>query len=873
MKVAQASHPEANTDTKREISSSPQVIVGIGASAGGLEALELFFSTIPEDSGIAFVVVQHLDPKRKGMLTELLQRITQLKVAEVEEGVEVKANCIYVIPPNKGLSLSNGRLYLQETSKQVGQRNTIDGFFCSLAKDLGSRSVGLILSGMGRDGLLGLEAIKEMAGGVFVQDPTTAKYDSMPRSVIDAGFADVVAPPLELGKRLIEYIDKIGSLDASDAQVDNPLFTKVFQKVVALLQIHTGHDFSLYKSGTLHRRVRRRMAINQSADIEAYLRLAKESPQELDLLFKELLIGVTHFFRDPEAWQTLRESALPALISRIAKEKERVVRVWVPACSTGEEAYSMAITLKEVARRLDQPMRMQVFATDLDPDAINQARRGIYNERSLSEVSPALLKRYFIKEKDDYRICKEIRDSFIFATQNLVMDSPFTKMDILSCRNLLIYFSSELQRKVISLFNYSLNPNGLLFLGSSETIGNETPLFDVLYRKERIYTKQSSQGFSEFFDLPIWSPGNYMTSQHEHSLLKTESNVQDLADQIILQLYAPPSVLVNADGDILYISGRTGKYLEPSAGKANWNLFAMAHDNINNELTSLFHQVVNEQQAATITGLAIDPIDKSTALSISIRPMEDSGNHKNLYMVIFVESDVAAYPESPDQDQADSTPNSKMAEMKRELLANRKESKRYREEMHASQQELRSINEEMQSTNEEMQSANEELMTSKEEMQSLNEELQTVNVELESKLNELSQSHDDMTNLLNSTNIATIFLDLKMQVRRYTPEATKIVSLIPGDVGRPLSDLSSDLDLKVILNHARNVLVTLVSVEESIEATDGRKFMLHTLPYRTRDNQIDGVVITLTDIPKSKNLKKQNQSSECLGSVNKVEPK
>jgi len=846
--------------TPRATSSFP--IVGIGASAGGLEALEHFLRHVPAASGMAFIIVQHLDPTHKGIMPELLQRATGMRVIQVKDRTRVQPNCVYVIPPNKDMSILHGVLHLLEPAAPRGLRLPIDFFFRSLALDQQERSIGVILSGMGSDGTLGLRAIKEKAGVVLVQEPATAKFDGMPRSAIDAGLADMVAPVDELPRRIIAYLQRTPLAAKSEAALEEKT-QSALEKAVILLRAHTGHDFSSYKRNTLYRRIERRMGIHQIDRISAYVRYLRENSQELDLLFRELLIGVTNFFRDPGAWEELREQAIPGLLAN--RSPGHSLRAWVPGCSTGEEAYSLAMVFKEVLEQVKPKgnFALQVFATDLDRDAIDKARQGFFPDNIAADVSPERLSRFFAREEHGYRVRKEIREMVIFAPQSLIMDPPFTKLDLLSCRNLLIYLASEMQKKLIPLFHYGLNPGGILFLGSAETIGGFTDLFATVSGKSRLFRRKESAAplepveFPSSFSAPL--PGGPETRPEP----KPPLSLQALADQLILQRYAPPAVLISDKGDILYVSGRTGKYLEPAAGKANWNVFAMARDGLRYELTSAFQKVLRQNGPVTLRGLRTGTNGGEQFVDITVQRLEEAGPLQGLLMIVF--TDVAAPAETKVVGRSRKTAAQEphLAELGRELQEAREQARTIREEMQTSQEELKSTNEELQSTNEELQSTNEELTTSKEEMQSLNEELQTVNTELQAKVDDLSLANSDLKNLFNSTNIATLFLDGDLNVRRFTTQATKIIKLIPGDVGRPITDLASDLEYPELVEDARQVLQTLLPAEKSIGTKDGRWFTVRILPYRTLDNRIDGVVITFADITAAKTFEAQLRSQHA----------
>jgi len=828
-------------------------IVGIGASAGGLEALELFLENVPVDSGMAFVIVQHLDPTHKGILVELLQHKTSLQVFQIKDRMRVEANCVYVIPPNKDISIQHGVLHLLAPLKPRGLRLPIDSFFRSLADDQHDQSIGVILSGMGSDGTLGLRAIKEKGGCVFVQSPDTAKFDGMPHSAIDAGLADVVADVQELPTKISAYIHH-APLFTKPSILDEDQAQSSLEKVMLILRMQTGHDFSLYKKTTIYRRVERRIGLHHIDNIATYVRFLRENPQEVDLLFRELLIGVTNFFRDPAAWELMKAAALQALLADRAPEQ--TLRAWAPGCSTGEEAYSLAILFKEALdarpHKLTKNFRLQIFATDLDAHAIEKAREGVYPAGIATDVSPERLTRFFVKTERGYQVTKAIREMVIFAPQNIIMDPPFTKLDILTCRNLLIYLTPELQKKLLPLFHYSLKPGGVLFLGSSETIGGFSDLFETLDSKSRIYQRRDSA----LSERPIEFPTKFSSARPSATAKAAEKpvvNIQALADQLLLQVYAPAAVLTNENGDILYVSGRTGKYIEAAAGKANWNIFVMAREGLRYELTAAFQKAARKKETVTLKNMVVGTNGGKQVVNVTIQPLDNANGLHEMLLIVF--SDVAASSTAKLSGKpARGAAASQLAELKQQLEFARHETQGVREQMQTSQEELKSTNEELQSTNEELQSTNEELTTSKEEMQSMNEELQTINNELQAKVDELSHTNSDMKNLLDSTDIATLFLDNDLRVRRFTSQTSKITQLIPSDVGRPITDIASALLYPQLADDTREVLRTLVKVDRQILLPSGDWFGTRILPYRTLENMINGVVITFTDITVAKKL-------------------
>ena len=619
-------------------------IVGIGASAGGLEALELFLKHVPAGSGLSFVIVQHLDPTHKGIMVELLQRVTPMPVVQAKDRLKVAPDRVYVIPPNKDMSILHGVLHLLEPAAPRGLRLPIDFFFRSLADDCQARSIGVILSGMGSDGTLGLRAIKEKAGVVFVQAPASAKFDGMPRSAIAAGLADVVAPAEELPGRIIDYLKHAPLIATPDPSRESKN-QSALEKVFILLRTQTGHDFSLYKKSTIYRRVERRMGLHQIDKIATYVRFLRENPQEIELLFKELLIGVTSFFRDPPAWEQLKDEVIPALLA--AQPKGGVLRAWASGCSTGEEAYSLAMVFKEALERVKPAgnFSLQVFATDLDRDAIDRARAGVYPANIAADVSPERLRRFFVQDEHGWRVGKEIRETVVFAPQNVIMDPPFTKLDLLICRNLLIYLDPGMQKKLIPLFHYSLNPGGVLFLGSAETIGAFTDLFAPLAGKTRFYRRRDSLLQAE----PVEFPSSFFPDLPHAATVQPQArmpvpNLQALADQLLLQRFSPAAVLTNDKGDILYISGRTGKYLEPAAGKANWNIFAMAREGLRYELNNAWQKALRQKTAACLKGVKVGTNGGVQAVDITVQPISEPAALQGMVMIVFTE--VATPPET-----------------------------------------------------------------------------------------------------------------------------------------------------------------------------------------------------------------------------------
>ncbi|HSI83295.1 MAG: chemotaxis protein CheB [Candidatus Methylacidiphilales bacterium] len=837
-------------------------IVGVGSSAGGLEALELLLSKVPIDSGIAWVVIQHMDPTQKGLLVEILQRKASVPVLEIRDGVKIRPNHVYVTPANKDVSIVEGVLYLLVPEEPRGLRLPVDFFFRALAADQKFRSIGVILSGMGSDGTLGLRSIKEQAGSSFAQDPESAIFDSMPRSAIAAEVIDIVAPAEDLVSRIIDFLKSpTDSTQANYEAGDGD--TPAIEKVFTVLRTRSGHDFSQYKKSTMHRRIERRMRLHQVPSIAEYWNYLRQNPDEADLLFKELLIGVTNFFRDSEVWSYLRHTILPDYLA--ARPEGGVLRAWTVGCSTGEEAYSLAIIFDEVVKELKpaRPFTLQIFATDLDKNAIEKARAGVFPANIAVDVSENRLQRYFVENgRGNFVIKQNIREMITFAPQNVIMHPPITRLDFLTCRNLLIYLDASVQKKLMPLFHYSLIPGGIMVLGSSETAGSTTDLFSTLAEKLRIYLRlNSSPQMNRIPFTTNFTPvGGGKTRENRKTQESTPAtlSLQALADQVILQQHSPAAVLASKEGDILYVNGKTGKYLEPAAGKANWNIFAMAREGLSDALGEAFHRAVRQKKEVIVKSVSIGTNGGTQIVDVSIEPILSPDALGGMLMIIFrnvaehSEVDVAKAKDSA--SRASSRHNTRVTMMAQELQKAHNELQLARTEMQTSEEELKSTNEELQSMNEELQSTNEELTTSREEMQSMNEELQTVNNELYAKVDELSRTGNDMHNLLNSTHIATLFLDDSLLVRRYTIQTARIIKLIQTDIGRPITDIVTTLYYPDLADDAREVLRTLAFREKQVTADDNKWFNVKIMPYRTQENRIDGVVVTFTDITAYKDL-------------------
>jgi two-component system, chemotaxis family, CheB/CheR fusion protein len=860
---------EMQKTASTDITSFP--IVGIGASAGGLAAFEAFFSGMPPDAdpGMAFVLVQHLAPDHSSILAELVQRTTRMKVFEVEDGVAVQINCAYIIPPNRDMAFLNGTLQLLEPAAPRGHRLPIDFLFRSLAQDQRERAIGIVLSGTGSDGTLGVRAIKAEGGMVMVQNPDSCEFDGMPRNAVATGMVDYELPPAEMPTQLMEYVAHAFGRPPQPATVTAPLNENALKKIFVLLRTQTGHDFSQYKTSTIYRRIERRMAVHQVDAIDGYVRYLQQTPVEVEALFRDLLISVTSFFRDPEAFELLEKQVIPRLFD--GKPAGSTIRAWSTGCSTGEEAYSIAILLQEHLELLRQGYKVQVFATDLDSRAIAAARAGIYPASIADDISPERLARFFTAESDGsaYRVHKGIRDMLVFSEHDLIKDPPFSKLDLISCRNLLIYMRTDLQKKLIAQFHYALMPGGMLFLGTSETVGELGDLFAVLDRKSKAYQrKEDFQGakraalgrfLSHLPPVTARDAALPLVAGKVASALKL--SLRELTEQALLQQVSPTGALVNGHGDILYLHGRTGMFLEPAPGDAGINnILKMAREGLRRDLTTALHKAAATKERVRATGLRVKTNGHFTLVNLTVCPVAHgpvAALASPLFLVILEETPAldtptgpqAALPSIASANGRNMDASAQIAELNEELQAKEEYLHAANEELETSNEELKSSNEEMQSVNEELQSTNEELETSKEELQSINEELSTVNAELQTKVTDLSRANNDMNNLLAGTGIGTVFVDHNLRILRFTPAATLIINLILSDVGRPVGHIVSNLvGYDHLVADAQTVLKTLIPKEVDVLTAQGKSFTLRILPYRTLDNVIEGVVITFVDV-------------------------
>ncbi len=831
-------HPEPSSITR----SFP--IVGIGASAGGLEALEEFFKHISPDTGAAFVVISHQGPDHVSLLPELLGKCSAMPSIPAEDNLEVQPNHIYVNIPGNDIRLNSGRFTLFPNKTRGVPPLPIDSFLSSLASERKENAVCVILSGTANDGTLGLKEINANTGLTVVQDPLTAKYPGMPESAIATGLVDYILSPKDMAAPIEMYLEHVSqTVQREGSRFSAPFIEKVLEKLLST----SGHDFSQYKRNMIERRVFRRMAITHHSSTQGYLKLLSSDPKEGPQLMKELLISVTNFFRDPEAFEAFSTSALYPFLEKLPPGSQ--IRAWCPGCATGEEAYSLAILLTELSTTLGKRFALQVFGTDLDRNAIGIARRGVYPETINTDIAPERLSNFFDHDNHSYRLKTSIRERIIFAEQDVIKDPPFTRLDIIVCRNLLIYLDSALQKRLLSMFHYALKPNGILFLGTSEAMNGLTGLFKVVDKRWRIFVKKDGLStyslplrFSEAVS-PAPMSANVLTAAQPIPILDISPDIE----RMLAATFAPPSAVVNDAGDILYLHGRLGFVLEPAAGKQpNNNILKMAKDGVAIPLAAALRQIAVDHEDITLEDIGPTGVNESIRFNIVLSKLRAPTALEDLTLIVF-------HPIVPKGTESENVQLSKTdVTIAGRIIQVQNELRFTQDSLRDNVSQLQVSNEELQSANEELQSSNEELETSREELQSLNEELNTVNVELETKVEQLSQSRDDMQNLLDGIDIATIFLDRSLNIRRYTRPATSLINLLQSDIGRPISDLSLNLNYEGLVPDLREVLHSLISKEVEVTARDGTWCLMRITPYRTKEKAIDGLVITFVDIAKLK---------------------
>ncbi len=821
------------------------VVVGIGASAGGLDACRKFLRALPADTGMAFILVQHLDPTHESMLVDLLTGYTALAVQQATDGLPIMADHVYVIPPGTYLSVGNGALHLSQPQARHGARLPFDFLLHSLAEDCGARAIAVILSGTGADGSIGLKAIKEQGGLVVAQDPDEASFGGMPQSAIMTGDVDLVLPVAEIPTRIIEYGRRIAGARGDDAEVaSGDTAQDCFLKIIDLLRTKTPYDFTLYKQGTLQRRVERRMAVAaiDTNDMDRYLDMLRGDDTELDLLAKDLLINVTSFFRDPKVFDLLAERIIPDLVR--GHPPDHPLRIWIVGCSTGEETYSLAMLFREEIAAAQVNIKLQVFASDVDPEAVAMAREGLYPESIEADVSAERLARFFSKDDHGYRVLPELRAAVVFTVQDVLSDPPFSRLDLVSCRNLLIYLRPEAQAKILSLFHFALREGGILLLGSAEAVGTSDRRFDMIAKPERLYRHIGRSRPGEIGFLTSGGEGARVRMRPGQAQPPSrQTTAADVCRRLLMETYAPAAVLINRKYESLYSLGPVDRFLRLAPGEATNNVLAMAREGLRTKLRSAIQRATQENARVVVGGGRVKQNGGTVSFSIDVQPVPSES--EELLLVCFVEA-----PKDGQNTTAAIPPRDapRVTELERELEATRAELQGAIRDLEISVEEHRAANDEALSINEEYQSTNEELLTSKEELQSLNEELTALNSQLQETLERQRTTSNDLQNVLYSTNVATLFLDSNLNIRFFTPATKSLFSLIPGDVGRPLASFTSLAPDGALLTDARTVLQTLEPIEREIQAQSGAWYTRRILPYRTQDNGVEGVVITFADV-------------------------
>lgn len=834
------------------------VIIGMGASAGGLEAFRSFLDVMPVTGDMAFVMVQHLSPRHPSLLPELLARHTSMTVVEIEGTVKVEPDHVYVIPPNAGLAIHQGRLHTIDLAGDGRPHGQVDQFFQALAADQGAKSVGVVLSGTGRDGSLGLKAIKEAGGLTIAQNPEGSGYDGMPVSAAATGLVDHVLAVDQIPQLLVKHaaylVEQHRCRPENDLQADA---ARSLPEVSEILQRVTGHDFSRYKEATLSRRLQRRVQIHRMTSVGTYLERLRKEDDEVEALFRDLLIGVTHFMRDPEAFEALAREVLDPLLKK--SEAEQAIRIWVPACSSGEEAYSLAMLMVERRQELAIWREIQVFASDIDTHALEVARKGFYPDTIADQLSEARLQRFFSVEGDGYKVRKELRETCVFSVHSLIKDPPFSRLDLISCRNLLIYLEGELQRQVLPRFHYALKEDGYLFLGPAESATGYNKLFEPVDSKHRIYRRRDTVP-----TIPVSPLGSLhwrMTGDSPRTDTRPRPEAQNVLkslERIILEQYGPACVVVNDQHDIIYFSGRTSRYLEPPAGAPTTNVISMARRGLRTKLRSGLRKVMSTRSPLTLAGVPVQTGEGIEEINLIIRPMPEFAEKANLFAIVFQELADRGDDSTPRAEKRDGVDEPETAELERELRVTREDLEGTIDQLETSNEQLKSSNEELMAMNEELQSANEEFETSKEELQSVNEEMSTINAELNDKVEELDIATSDLQNFFHATGVATLLLDKDLQIKRFTPKALDLFRLIPGDVGRPIQDIRARFDSSQLLSAVSRVTES-GSAEESdlIRAEGDRRYVMKVLPYQPATGHPEGTVVTFTDVTAIRGLEEE----------------
>ena len=847
--VKAAAEPEPMETRER----APCPVAGVGASAGGLEALQGLFAHIPADLNAAFVVVQRRAADRTSVMKSLMEKHTRLTVKDIEDGMKIEPATVYLGPAERDVSILNGTLSLVEPAPRAGLHLPIDFFFRSLAADEGDRTICIILSGTGSDGTLGLREIKAAGGLAVVQEETQAKYDSMPRSAIDTGLVDFVLPVEKMGEQLAQYLKHPFLTRPKPPETEKELESQL-QKIFLLIRGKTGHDFSHYRRNTLQRRIARRLAVHQIDNLDDYIRLLQENPEEVRTLAKEVLITVTNFFRDREAFEKLRDLVIAPLVAQ--KRLNAFIRIWVAGCATGEEAYSIAMLLHEEIRRSERHLPVQVFATDIDEESIETARRGLYPKSIAGDISGARLNQFFAEEANHYRVKTVIREMLVFAKHDLVKDAPFSKLDLLCCRNVLIYMDSVLQKRLIPMFHHALNPGSFLFLGESESIGAYSDLFIPADARHKVFKHKSANTDYEPEMQVASYPQTEAIRKEKGTVQSPREEIDAIAERVILRDYSMPCVLVDEDYNIVYFNGDVHQYLIQPGGRPATNILQMARPEIHYRLNLLLKRAFRERQVVVEKDVQMRVKGHCTNTDITARPINQPGVGENLMLVVFQAKQKEKKPaegEIAPVGLPEGEKDTRLRELEQELQSTKEYLQTTIEELETSNEELKSSNEELQSTNEELQSTNEELDTSREELESTNEELSTVNPEYQQKIDELSKGYDDLNNLMTTAELGTLFLDRDLKIRRFTPMARRMFRLIERDVGRPLADIVANIRHEGLIEDIQAVLEDLTRVEREVQGDNNRYYQMRIVPYRTTENVIDGVVVTFVEITDYRN--------------------
>ncbi|WP_276485592.1 CheR family methyltransferase [Paraflavitalea pollutisoli] len=842
--------------------SSSFLVVGIGASAGGVQALQQFFKQVPANSGMAYVVILHLSPDHDSQLASVLQVVTSIPVVQVQEKVKVQPNNVYVISPNIHLTMEDGHLAVSTNMEVEDRRAPVDIFFRTLADSHGPEAVCVILSGTGANGSMGLKRIKEKGGAAYVQNPREAEFNEMPRNAIATELVDEVLPVAEIPHKIIAYQRSLGTVHIPVEPENRPEDQQhALREIFSQLRMRTGHDFSNYKRPTLLRRIERRINMRNLPNLLAYATYIQQNPDEIVSLLKDLLISVTNFFRDKKPFDTIAAEVIPTILQD--KKAEDQVRIWVAGCATGEEAYSLAMLLAEqTLSSIDGP-KVQIFATDIDETAIGIAREGYYTINDAADVTPDRLRRFFNKEGDGYRIRREIREMVLFANHNFIKDPPFSHLDMVACRNVLIYLNRTAQERVMETFHFALKSGGYLFLGSSESADGSNDLYTTYNREDHIF--QSRKRLIRTFPVPESVPTfriepPRLTTTRERDAQSLDRITSSELHQRLLEAYAPPSLVVNEEYDIVHISEKAGRYLQIAGGELSQNLLKLVRPELRLELRGALYQATQRQTGIELLAMKVVIEDRTETVNIHIRPVLEEGNAAKGYILVVFEP--TAVSEDSMQELVLRADEPVARHLEEELIRLKTQLRASIEQHEFHAEELKASNEELQAMNEELRSAAEELETSKEELQSINEELRTVNQELKVKIEETSLSSNNLQNLINSASIGTIFLDRSFRVALFTPAIRDIFNLIPADFGRPLSDITHRLEYHNLLQDAETVLEKLHTVEREVSTTEGRSFMMRVLPYRTAEDHINGVVITFFDITSRKQAEQSLQMSE-----------